>query len=167
MGRILLVFRLVVADVRRHPAQAVMMLLAITVATAALSLSMSLRGTTETLYRETRAATAGPDVVALAPGGDRASTSALTSVAQASEVTAHSGPYRQYYTTLTANGQTSAAVAQGAGATPGPIDRPPPRAPGCVPAAWWSNAASPPPWTSGSATASPSPAARFPSPGSP
>ncbi|GGV14160.1 hypothetical protein GCM10010182_38390 [Actinomadura cremea] len=124
MGRILLVFRLVVADVRRHPAQAAMMLLAITVATAALSLGMSLRGTTETLYRETRAATAGPDVVALAPGGDRAATSALTSVAQTSEVTAHSGPYRQYYTTLTANGQTSAAVAQGAGATPGPIDRP-------------------------------------------
>lgn len=124
MGRVLLVFRLVVADVRRHPAQAAMMLLAITAATATLSLGMSLRGATDTLYRQTHAATAGPDVVALSPGGDRAATSALTSVAQAPEVTAHSGPYRQYYTTLKARGLTSAAVAQGAEATPGPIDRP-------------------------------------------
>ncbi|HEU5031008.1 MAG TPA: FtsX-like permease family protein [Spirillospora sp.] len=124
MGRILLVLRLVVADVRRHPAQAAMMLASITAATAALALGISLNGATDTLYRQTRAATAGPDVVALSPGADRAATSALTPLAQASEVTAHSGPYRQYYTTLTAHGHTSRAVAQGADATPGPVDRP-------------------------------------------
>ncbi|MEU5884307.1 FtsX-like permease family protein [Spirillospora sp. NPDC047279] len=124
MGRILLVFRLVVADVRSHPAQAAMMLLAITTATATLSLGMSLRGATDALYLQTRAATAGPDVVALTPDGDRATTSALTSLAQAPEVTAHSGPYREYHTTVTAHGLTSAAVVQGADAAPGPIDRP-------------------------------------------
>ncbi|MBO2457698.1 ABC transporter permease [Actinomadura violacea] len=124
MGRILLVLRLVAADVRRHPAQAAMMLMTITAATAALSLGMSLRGTTDTLYRQTRAATAGPDVVALTPGGDKAATSALRSLTRAPEVTAHSGPHRQYYTTVTAHGLTSAAVAQGAGAAPGPVDRP-------------------------------------------
>jgi putative ABC transport system permease protein len=124
VGRILLVLRLVVADVRRHPAQAAMMLASIAAATAALALGISLNGATDTLYRQTRAATAGPDVVALSPGADRAATSVLTPLAQASEVTAHSGPYRQYYTTLTAHGHTSRAVAQGAGATPGPVDRP-------------------------------------------
>ncbi|GAA3986622.1 hypothetical protein GCM10023085_80940 [Actinomadura viridis] len=124
MGRILLVFRLVVADVRRHPAQAAMLLVSITTATATLALGMSLGGATDTLYRQTRAATAGPDVVALTPGSGRTATSAMAALEHAPEVAAHSGPYRQYYTTLTAHGSTSRAVAQGADATPGPIDRP-------------------------------------------
>jgi putative ABC transport system permease protein len=124
VGRVLVVLRLVVADVRRHPAQAAMMLLAITAATATLSLGMSLRGATDALYLHTRAATAGPDVVALAPGGDRATSSALASLAREPGVVAHGGPYRQYYTTATAHGATSAAVVQGAGAAPGPVDRP-------------------------------------------
>ncbi|GAA2165943.1 ABC transporter permease [Actinomadura napierensis] len=124
MGRVLLVLRLVVADVRRHPAQAAMMLLTITAATATLSLGMSLHGATDTLYRQTRAATAGPDVVALAPTADRTTASALASLAREPGVTAHSGPYRQYYTTATAHGLTSAAVVQGTDAAPGPVDRP-------------------------------------------
>ncbi|GAB3982411.1 hypothetical protein GCM10029978_086040 [Actinoallomurus acanthiterrae] len=124
MGRILLVFRLVLADVRRHPAQAVMLLVSITAATAMLSLGMSLHSATETLYRQTRAATAGPDFVAFSPGTDRAATSALTSLAHAPEVVASSRPYRQFYTTLTAHGTKANVVAQGADATPGPIDRP-------------------------------------------
>ncbi|MFC4909334.1 ABC transporter permease [Actinomadura gamaensis] len=124
VGHLLLVIRLVLADVRRHPAQAAMMLLAITAATATLSLGLSLRGATDTLFRQTRAATAGPDVVAIAPGGDRTTASALASLARASEVSAHSGPYREYSTTVTAHGLTSAAVVQRAAAVPGPVDRP-------------------------------------------
>ncbi|MCO6009641.1 ABC transporter permease [Actinoallomurus purpureus] len=124
MGRTLLIFRLVLADVRRHPAQAVMLLVSITAATAMLSLGMSLHGATETLYRQTRAATAGPDFVAFSPGSDRTATSALTSLEHAPEVVAHSGPYRQFSTTLTARGATANVVVQGAGATPGPVDRP-------------------------------------------
>ncbi|MCO5994983.1 ABC transporter permease [Actinoallomurus rhizosphaericola] len=124
MGRILLVFRLVLADVRRHPGQAVMLLVSITAATAMLSVGMSLNGATETLYRQTRAATAGPDFVAFSPGTGRTATSALTSLAHAPEVVAHSGPYRQFYTTLTAHGATANVVMQAADATPGPTDRP-------------------------------------------
>jgi putative ABC transport system permease protein len=124
VGRILLVFRLVLADVRRHPAQAAILLLAITAATAALGLGGSLGGATGTLYRQTRAATAGPDLVALSPGSDRTATSALKSLEHAPGVVAHSRPYRQFYTTLTANGSTARAVAQGADVTPRPIDRP-------------------------------------------
>jgi putative ABC transport system permease protein len=124
MGRILIVFRLVVADVRRHPAQAAMLLVSITAATATLALGMSLGGATDTLYRETRAATAGPDVVALTPGTGRSSASAMAALQGAPGVVGHSGPHRQYYTTVKAHGSTSRAVAQGADATPGPIDRP-------------------------------------------
>jgi putative ABC transport system permease protein len=124
VGRILLVFRLVLADVRRHPGQAAILLLAISVATAMLGLGGSLGGATGALYRQTRAVTAGPDVVALSPGGDRTATSALVSLEHAPGVVAHSGPYRQFYATLTAHGSTARAVVQGAGATPGPVDRP-------------------------------------------
>ncbi|GAA4060424.1 ABC transporter permease [Actinomadura miaoliensis] len=124
MGRILLVFRLVLADVRRHPAQAAMLLVSITAATATLALGLSLNGATETLYQQTRDATAGPDVVALSPGTKRTTITALKSLEHAPGVVAHSGPYRQYYTTLTARGSTGAAVVQVADMTPGPVDRP-------------------------------------------
>ncbi|MEV3921190.1 FtsX-like permease family protein [Actinomadura coerulea] len=124
MGPALLVFRLVVADVRRHPAQAAILLVSIIAATAALSLGRSMDGATETLYRQTRAATAGPDVVAYSPGTDRAAIGALKSLEDAPGVVAHSGPYRQYYTRLTAHGSTGAAVVQVADLTPGPVDRP-------------------------------------------
>ncbi|MEU8383228.1 FtsX-like permease family protein [Streptosporangium sp. NPDC048865] len=124
MGRILLVFRLVLGDVRRHPAQAAMLVLSLTVATAVLSLGGSLSGVTERLYRQTHAATAGPDVVTLAPGEDRATISVLKSLKDVPGVVARSRPYRQFFTTLTAHGATARAVALGADTTPGPIDRP-------------------------------------------
>lgn len=124
MGRILLVVRLVVADVRRNPAQAAILLVSIIAATAALSLGRSVDGATETLYRQTRAATAGPDVVAYSPDTGPATIGALKSLEDAPGVVAHSGPYREYYTKLTAHGSTGAAVVQVADPTPGPIDRP-------------------------------------------
>ncbi|MGJ6965617.1 FtsX-like permease family protein [Streptosporangium sp. G11] len=124
MGRILLVFRLVLGDVRRHPAQAAMLVLSITVATTMLSLGASLSGATEKLYRQTRAATAGPDVVTLAPGRDRATISVLKSLEDVPGVVARSRPYHEFFATLTAHGATARAVAIGADTTPGPIDRP-------------------------------------------
>ncbi|MGI5205458.1 FtsX-like permease family protein [Spirillospora sp. CA-108201] len=124
MGRILLVLRLVVADIRRHPAQAAILLVSITAATAALSLGGSLRGATETLYRQTRAATAGPDVVAYSPGAGQSTVNTLKSLDRAPGVVAHSGPYRQYHTRLTAHGSTGAAVVQVADMAPGSVDRP-------------------------------------------
>ncbi|GAA0546005.1 FtsX-like permease family protein [Actinomadura livida] len=124
MGRVLLVLRLVAADVRRHPAQAAMLLVSITTATAMLSLGVALHGATEKLYQNTREATAGPDVVAYSPDTRRTTITALQSLRQAPGVLAHSGPYRQYYTTLTAHGATGAAVVQVADPAPGPVDRP-------------------------------------------
>jgi putative ABC transport system permease protein len=124
VGRILLVFRLVLADARRHPGQAAVLLVSITAATAALGLGLSLHGATGTLYWQTRAATAGPDVVAVSPGTDRTAISALTSLEHAPGVVARSGPYRQFYATLTAHGSTARAVVEGADVTPGPVNRP-------------------------------------------
>ncbi|GLY74935.1 FtsX-like permease family protein [Actinoallomurus iriomotensis] len=124
MGRVLLIFRLVLADVRRHPTQAVILLISITAATAMLGLGGSLHGATQALYQKTRAATAGPDVVAFAPGTGRTAIKTLTSLEHVPGVLTHSGPYREYYTKLTAHGSTGAAVAQVADMTPGPVDRP-------------------------------------------
>lgn len=63
-GRLFLVCRLAAADVRRHPVEAALLLLAITAATATLTLGLALQGVTKSPYQRTRAATAGPDVVA-------------------------------------------------------------------------------------------------------
>ncbi|MBC6457487.1 FtsX-like permease family protein [Actinomadura sp. HBU206391] len=124
MGRILLIFRLVSADMRRHPAQVAMLLVAITAATATLALGLSMHGATDALYRQTREATAGPDMIALSPGTARTTIAALKSLEYAPGVVAHSGPYRQFYTPVTARGSTAAAVVQVADMTPGPVDRP-------------------------------------------
>src|SRR5580693_10014068 len=63
MGKILLVGRLAARDLRRHKAQAVLLLLAIAAATTVLALGLALTGVTNQPYQQTRAATKGPDVV--------------------------------------------------------------------------------------------------------
>ncbi|GGP05302.1 ABC transporter permease [Nonomuraea glycinis] len=124
MGRLVLIARLVLADLRRHPAQAAMLVVAVTAATATFTLGLSLSGASQALYEQTRAATAGPDMVALTPGSDPAVTSALTSLADAPEVVAHHGPYRIVYADLTARGRTSNVVVHGFAETPGAVNRP-------------------------------------------
>ncbi|MEV1168555.1 FtsX-like permease family protein [Nonomuraea sp. NPDC049784] len=125
MGSIVLVVRLVLADVRRHQVQAAMLLLAVTVATATMALGLSLRGVSEALYEQTRAATAGPDVVALSGDPGPAVTSALASLANAPEVIAHHGPYRIVYADLTTRDSTSSpVVVHGFAETPGTLNRP-------------------------------------------
>ncbi|NJP89815.1 ABC transporter permease [Nonomuraea sp. FMUSA5-5] len=125
MGSLLLVVRLVLADVRRHRTQAAMLLLAVTVATATLAMGLSLRGASDALYVQTRAATAGPDVVALSGDTGRAVTSALTGLAADPEVVAHHGPYQIVYADLTTRGSaTSPVVVHGFDERPAAINRP-------------------------------------------
>ena len=88
MSRLRLVGRLVARDLRNRPGQAVLMLLAITAATATLTLGPVLHGVTSQPYQQTRAATRGPDEVAylgspLASPGPRASGPALRKLVQA------------------------------------------------------------------------------------
>ena len=75
MGTALLVFRLAARDVRRHLAQAALLVVAIAAAAATLTMGLAMNGvTTQHPYAATRAATKGPDVVAY-----------LTSASQANE----------------------------------------------------------------------------------
>ncbi|NUW36250.1 ABC transporter permease [Nonomuraea sp. SMC257] len=125
MGSLVLVVRLGLADVRRHRVQAVMLLLAVTVATATMALGLSLRGVSDALYEQTRAATAGPDVVALSGVTGPAQTSALAALADDPDVVAHQGPYRVVYADLaTRDSLTSHVVVHGFAETPGSVDRP-------------------------------------------
>ena len=64
MGRVALVGRLAARDLRRRPGEAALLLLAIMAATTVLTLGLLLRGVISKPYETTRAATAGPDVVA-------------------------------------------------------------------------------------------------------
>src|ERR1700691_2341250 len=124
MGVPLLVWRLAEKDLRHRPAQAILLLLAITAGAATLTLGLSLQGTTNNPYARTRAATNGPDVVASVfpggsnapgpsggtkPGGPNATGAAGASTADAAElvplehapgVTASSGPFPVTWTLL-------------------------------------------------------------------
>ena len=96
MGRILLISRLAARDLRRRPAEAALLLLAIMAATTTLTLGLVLHGVTEKPYQSTREATAGPDVVASVPrpdGGEPADLAGLEALTDAPGVTGHSGPY--------------------------------------------------------------------------
>src|SRR5262249_60795997 len=64
MGRILLVGRLAVRDLRRRRIEAALLLLAIMAATTTLTLALVLRDAASDPYQSTREATNGPDVVA-------------------------------------------------------------------------------------------------------
>ena len=63
MGRILLVGRLAVRDLRRRRIEAALLLLAIMAATTTLTLGLVLRDAASDPYQRTREATNGPDVV--------------------------------------------------------------------------------------------------------
>ena len=138
MGRVLLVCRLAARDLRRRPAEAALLLLAITAATMTLTLGLGLREATSKPYQSTRAATAGPDVVASVsapsvggrPGelpvfGDRpADLAGLEALANAPGVVGHSGPYPVVWTKLVAQGHTLNARVEGRDTESAPVDQP-------------------------------------------
>lgn len=130
MGRLVLLCRLAARDLRRRPGQAVMLLVVMTAATTALTLGLVLQGVTAHPYQATRAATAGPDVLATDfPGGSGppAGPAALAAVApltRARGVTAYTGPFPVAFPVLRAHGRTDAVLAEGRDTTPGPVDRP-------------------------------------------
>lgn len=123
MGRTLLLCRLAARDLRRHPAQAVLLLLAISAATITLTLGLVLNGVTSNPYLRTKAATAGPDVVAVfvrpsdAPSG-------MKELTHSPGVAGHSGPYIVAWVTLRAHGMSATAAAEGRGPAPAGVDQP-------------------------------------------
>jgi putative ABC transport system permease protein len=142
MSRLLIVGRLVARDLRRRPGQAALMLLAITAATATLTLGLVLHGVTSQPYQQTRAATRGPDEVAYlgqppATGGPSGSPPPVTGtqlqkqaqtqaqkLARTPGVTASSGPFPLAGALVRANGLTAGAEAEGRDETPAAVDQP-------------------------------------------
>jgi putative ABC transport system permease protein len=151
MGRVFLVYRLAAADVRRHPLEAGLLVLAITAATATLTLGLALHGVTNSPYQRTRAATAGPDVVAsvlnltpprksggpavgrqprgesifsnsLAPSKKR--NADLATLEHAPGVIGHGGPYPVAWATLSVRGRTVGVAAEGRDRGVASIDQP-------------------------------------------
>jgi ABC-type lipoprotein release transport system permease subunit len=110
VGRVLLVFGLAARNLRRRPAEAALLLLAITAATTTLTLGLVLRGVTNDPYETTREATAGPDVVGSAAAdpyvGRPADVAGLEALAGARGVIDHSGPYPVIGAELEAGGVT-------------------------------------------------------------
>jgi putative ABC transport system permease protein len=128
MGRFLLVGRLAARDLRRRPAEAALLLLAITAATTTLTLGLVLHDVASDPYQRTREATAGPDVVATVSAdpvqnqpADRAS---LETLADAPGVVDHSGPYPVTGAVLKAQGQLATAQVEGRDPAAASVDQP-------------------------------------------
>jgi putative ABC transport system permease protein len=111
VGKLLLVWRLAVKDLRRNPAEALLLLLAIAAASTTLTIALALQGVTNHPYQQTRAATAGPDVVA-AVHQPHPSTQ-LVALEHVPGVTAFSGPYEIAMSNLVIDGHSDPVMAEG------------------------------------------------------
>lgn len=122
MGRILLVGRLAVRDLRRRRIEAALLLLAIMAATTTLTLGLVLRDAASDPYQLTREATNGPDVVASV--SQPAELSGLEDLASAPGVIDHGGPYPVIPAELQASGRTWDVQAVGRDAAAASVDQP-------------------------------------------
>lgn len=127
MGRLFVIARLAVRDLRHRPVQAILLLLAITSATATLTLGLALNGVTSSPYQATKSATNGPDVTAAVrpTGATRPVNPArLVALSSAAGVTASSGPYPVAFATLRAHGHAVPVQAEGRDETAAAVDQP-------------------------------------------
>jgi putative ABC transport system permease protein len=139
MGKLLLIGRLVGRDLRYRPSQAVLLLLAIGAAMTMLALALALHGVTNKPYQQTRAATQGPDVIAVFAGqpfgpvrtGPRQLPSATADVGarartliNAPGVTSDSGPYPVASVILQLGKVAVQVEAEGRGTAPASLDQP-------------------------------------------
>src|SRR3984885_4235694 len=139
MGKIRLVGRLVGRDLRRRPGPALLVVLAITAATATLTLGLVLHGVTNQPFQQTKAATKGPDLVvqlggpmlgAHRPQAGPPTGPASVVAAQvkrrthAPGVTGHSGPYPIASAVLRARGLAVEVEAMGRAGAAAPVDQP-------------------------------------------
>jgi ABC-type lipoprotein release transport system permease subunit len=119
MGRLLLIVRLAVRDIRHRPAETALALLAIGAATAVLTLGLILHGVTGNPYQATKAMTKGPDLVAQGPDASQAED-----VTRLAGVTASSGPIPVTAASLSTAHYTGTAMVQGRTQTAAAVDQP-------------------------------------------
>jgi putative ABC transport system permease protein len=123
-GQVVLVSRLAARDLRRRPVEALMVFLVIAAAATTLTVALALSGVTNQPYQQTRLATAGPDVVAMAGGGMPVTVAAVASLTTAPGVIAHSGPYPAVLSVIRFRGHTVDVVAEGRDQAPASVDQP-------------------------------------------
>ncbi|WP_127354685.1 ABC transporter permease [Actinacidiphila soli] len=122
MGHLLLMWRLILHDMRRRPGVAVMFLLAVTLATASLTLGTATTNAVSTGYAKTRAATAGPDVMSSTT--DPNPSGFASRLAHTPGVTALGGPFFAFDTTIRAHGRSAHSAVEGRDNSRSAVDRP-------------------------------------------
>jgi ABC-type antimicrobial peptide transport system permease subunit len=130
VGCLRLICRLAVRDLLCRRGEAVLLLLAITAATATLTLGLALNGVTSQPFKQTKAATRGPDVVASflnvgPPGPSPAqAAAAMNALAREPGVAARSGPFPVSWPTVRVHGLTAGVLAEGRDPGPAAVDQP-------------------------------------------
>jgi putative ABC transport system permease protein len=135
VGRLLLVARLVIRDIKRRRVQSALLLLMVVTTTTTLTLGLALHKVTDSPFARTRAATRGPDIVAqiaapasgpgsTAGGGRVLITRQFAALSRAPGVVGVSGPYPVALARLTAPGIDTEAQAQGRDLAPAAVDQP-------------------------------------------
>ena len=124
MGPFVPVWRLATHDLRHRLTQSVLLLVVIAAATSTLALAFALDGTSNTPWRITRAATAGPDVIAEAYSAKHPALGELTALTRAGGVVATSGPYPMASPVLRTGKIADPVFAEGRDETMPAIDRP-------------------------------------------
>ncbi|MBB2743998.1 UNVERIFIED_ORG: putative ABC transport system permease protein [Microbispora rosea subsp. rosea] len=122
MGHLLLMWRLILHDLRRRPAEALVFLIAVTVATASLTLGLATDNALATAYVKTRAATAGPDITAITTDTDPSGLAER--LADTPGVATQADPVFAFDTTVRAHGQSAHSSVEGRGSSPSAVDRP-------------------------------------------
>ena len=123
----MLVWRLVIGDMRRRRVQSLLLVVMIVTTTATLALGLALHQVSQSPFARTRAATKGPDLVAQngpAPGSSRPSPSQFAPLIHAPAVAATAGPFPVAFTRLTAPGINVPVDAEGRDHTPAAVDQP-------------------------------------------
>ncbi|OPG08656.1 FtsX-like permease family protein [Microbispora sp. GKU 823] len=122
MGHLLLIWRLMLHDLRRRPAEALVFLVAVTVATASLTLGLATGNALATAYLKTRVATAGPDITAITTDTDPSGLAER--LADTPGVATQADPVFAFDTTIRAHGQTARSSVEGRDTSPSAVDRP-------------------------------------------
>jgi putative ABC transport system permease protein len=127
MGRLVLISRLVIGDIKRRRMESLLLVVMIVTTTTTLTLGLALHHASQSPYARTRAATKGPDFVAQngpAPGSGRPSPSQFAPFLHTHGVGATAGPFPVAFTRLTAPGVNVPVDAEGRDRAPAAVDQP-------------------------------------------
>lgn len=123
MGHLATVRRLIARDLRRRPAQALLLVLAIAATITTLTLGFALHGVTNKPWQQTRTATKGPDVVAQTVGSTP-NPADLIALTRLPGVVAAAGPYPVASPSLDYHGESIQVSAEGRDNRGAVVDQP-------------------------------------------